>query len=102
MSYYFVTSGLAICVLIGLSIIVDVFKRRRWLQLLIDNGQNPMIACAGINNFITPWLALTGGDWLLTKFAVTPWPGFGKGLIITLLMAITISFLTRRKFFRRT
>ncbi|HEY1786783.1 MAG TPA: DUF5009 domain-containing protein [Verrucomicrobiae bacterium] len=102
MSYYFVTSGLAICVLIGLSIIVDVFKRRRWLQLLIDNGQNPMIAYAGINNFITPLLALTGGDWLLTKFAVTPWLGFGKGLIITLLMAITVSFLTRRKIFWRT
>jgi predicted acyltransferase len=102
MSYYFVTSGLAICVLIGLSIILDVFKRRRWLQLLIDNGQNPMIAYAGINNFITPLLALTGGDWLLTKFATTPWLGFGKGLIITLLMAITVSFLTRRKIFWRT
>jgi hypothetical protein len=102
MSYYFVTSGLAICVLIGLSIIVDVFKRRRWLQLLIDNGQNPMIAYAGINNFITPLLALTGVDWLLTKFAVTPWLGFGMGLIITLLMAITVSFLTRRKIFWRT
>lgn len=102
MSYYFVTSGLAICVLIGLSIIVDVFKRRRWLQLLIDNGQNPMIAYAGINNFITPVLALTGGDWILAKFSGTPWLGFGKGLIITLLMAITVSFLTRRKIFWRT
>jgi len=102
MSYYFVTSGLAICVLIALSIIIDVFKRRRRLQLLIDNGQNPMIAYAGINNFITPVLALTGGDWLLTKFAVTPWLGFCKGLIITLLMAITVSFLTRAKIFWRT
>jgi predicted acyltransferase len=102
MSYYFVTSGLAICVLIGLSIIIDVFKGRRRLQLLIDNGQNPMIAYAGINNFITPVLALTGGDWLLSKFAVTPWLGFCKGLIITLLMAITVSLLTRAKIFWRT
>lgn len=102
MSYYFVTSGLAICVLIALSIMVDVFKRRRWLQLLIDNGQNPMIAYAGINNFIIPVLALTGGDWLLTQFAVTPWLGFCKGLVITLLMAITVSVLTRAKIFWRT
>lgn len=102
MSYYFVTSGLAICVLIGLSIIIDVFRHRRRLQLLIDNGQNPMIAYAGINNFITPLLALSGGDLLLTKFATTPWLGFGKGLIITLLMAITVSFLTRFKIFWRT
>lgn len=102
MSYYFITSGLAVCVLIGLSIIIDVFKRRRWLQLLIDNGQNPMIAYAGINNFIAPVLALTSGDFLLTQFANTPWRGFVKGVIITLLMAITTSFLTRRKIFWRT
>jgi predicted acyltransferase len=102
MSYYFITSGLAICVLIGLSMLIDVFKRRRWLQLLIDNGQNPMIAYAGINNFITPVLALTGGDYLLTQFASSPWRGFIKGLVITLLMAITVSFLTRRKIFWRT
>ncbi len=102
MSYYFVTAGLAICVLVGLSIIIDVFGRRRWLRLLIDNGQNPMIAYAGINNFITPALALTGGDYLLTSFASTPWRGFGKGLVITLLMAVTVSFLTRRKIFWRT
>ena len=101
-SYYFVTSGLAICMLIGLSIIIDVFKRRRWLQLLIDNGQNPMISYAGINNFITPVLALTGGMTLLTNFATTPWRGFGKGALITLLMAVTVSFLTRRKIFWRT
>lgn len=102
MSYYFITAGLAICILIALSIIIDVFKGRRWLQLLIDNGQNPMIAYAGINNFIAPVLALTGGDWLLSKFAVTPWLGFCKGLTITLLMAITVSLLTRAKIFWRT
>ena len=102
LSYYFVTSGLAICTLIGLSILIDVFQQKRWLQLLIDNGQNPMIAYAGINNFITPVLTLTGGSVLLARFATTPWRGFWKGVIITLLMAITVSFLTRRKIFWRT
>jgi predicted acyltransferase len=71
-SYYFITSGLAICLFIGLSIVIDVFQRRRWLQWLIDNGQNPMIAYAGINNFITPVLALTGVGGLLSQFAVSP------------------------------
>ncbi len=101
-SYYFVTSGLANCVFIGFSIIIDVFQRRRWLQLLIDNGQNPMIAYAGINNFITPVLALTAADRLLHQFSSTPWRGFWSGVIITLLMAVTVSFLTRRKVFWRT
>ena len=102
LSYYFVTSGLALCVFIAFSLIIDVFRRRRWLQLLIDNGQNPMIAYAGINNFITPILALTGGAAALSQFAITPWRGFTKGLIITLLMALTVSVLTRRKIFWRT
>jgi predicted acyltransferase len=102
LSYYFVTSGLAICVLIGFSILIDVFSQKRWLWLLIDNGQNPMVAYAGINNFITPVLGLVGADQLLTHFAATPWRGFWKGAIITLLMALTVSYLTRRKVFWRT
>ena len=101
-SYYFVTSGLAICALIAFTILIDVWNQRRPLRLLIDNGQNPMIAYAGINNFITPILALTGGATLLDKFASTPWRGFWKGAIITLLMALVVSFLTRRKIFWRT
>ena len=101
-SYYFVTSGLAICAFIFFSVIIDVFKRRRWLQLLIDNGQNPMIAYAGINNFIIPVLALTGLDALLTQWAVTPWRGFLQGVFVTLLLAITVSICTRLRIFWRT
>ncbi len=101
-SYYFITSGLAICTLIAFTILIDVWNQKRPLRLLIDNGQNPMIAYAGINNFIIPILALTGGATLLTQFATTPWRGFCKGAIITLLMALTVSFLTRKKIFWRT
>ncbi len=101
-SYYFITSGLAICVLIGFSILIDVCKRRRWFQLLIDNGQNPMIAYAGINNFITPLLALTGLDAVLNGWAVTPWRGFCQGLLVTVLMALAVSLCTRFRIFWRT
>ena len=102
LSYYFVTCGLANCMLIFFSILIDVFRKKHWFGLLIDNGQNPMIAYAGINNFITPLLALTGGATLLTHLATTPWLGFCKGAIITLLMALTVSLLTRKKIFWRT
>jgi hypothetical protein len=47
-------------------------------------------------------LALTGGAGLLDNFASTPWRGFWKGVMVTLLMALTVSFLTRRKVFWRT
>ncbi len=102
MSYYFVTSGLAICTIIFFSIIIDVFKKQKWVQLLIDNGQNPMIAYAGVNNFIIPVLSLTGLMSLLNTAAVTPWLGFLKGLIITFLLALFVSLCTRLKIFWRT
>lgn len=102
LSYYFITSGLAICVYIGFSVLIDVFRLKRWLRLLIDNGQNPMIAYAGINNFIIPVLALTGVSGPLTHFTTSPWRGFWRGVIITLLLAFTVSFLTRKKIFWRT
>ena len=102
MSYYFVTAGCAICLLIALSILIDVFRRKRWVQLLVENGQNPMIAYAGINNLVIPLLALTGANRLLAALTTTPWLGFARGVIITLLLALSVSFFTKRGCFWRT
>jgi predicted acyltransferase len=102
MSYYFVTSALAICVLIGFSILIDVFRRKRWVQLLIENGQNPMIAYSGINNLIIPLLALTQVDQLLARLNASPWLGFWHGVIITLLLALSVSLFTKKRVFWRT
>lgn len=102
MSYYFVTSGLAICVLIGLMILIDLFRRRRWVHLLIQNGQNPMIAYAGINNLILPLVVLTGADSLLSARAASPWMGFLRAVIITLILALSVSCFTKLRVFWRT
>jgi predicted acyltransferase len=102
MSYYFVTAGCAICVLIGLSILIDVFRRKRWVQLLIENGQNPMIAYAGINNLVIPVLGLTTVNKFLSSLVSSPWLGFLRGAIITLLLALSTSLFTKRKIFWRT
>jgi predicted acyltransferase len=101
-SYYFVTLGLAICVLIAFMILVDVLKERRCAAFLIDNGKNPMIAYAGINNLILPLLAITSIDTMLTKMPISPWMGLAKGLFITLLVGIVVSFCTRRKIMWRS
>ena len=102
LSYYFVTAGCAICLLIAFSILMDVFRHKRWAQLLVENGQNPMIAYAGINNLVIPVLALTGADKLLPGLAVTPWLGFLRGAIITLLLAFSVSAFTKWKVFWRS
>ena len=102
LSYYFVTTGLSIFLLIAFTIIIDIFKQKRGLNMLIDNGQNPMIAYVGIANFIWPILALTGLERVILSITPTPWLGFLRGFIYTFLLALMVSFFTRRKIFWRT
>ena len=101
-SYYFITSGLAICSYIFFSVVIDVFRKKRAVQLLIDNGQNPMIAYAGINNFVIPLLGVTGLLSVMNSLVTTPFLGFLKGLTVTLLLMLVTSYCTKRKIFWRT
>lgn len=102
MSYYFVTVGLAVFMLIAFTIIIDIFKKKKYLQLLIDNGQNPMIAYAGINNLMAPLLGITGLGALLNTIFPTPWLGALRALLVVLTLAIIVSFCTRKKIFWRS
>jgi predicted acyltransferase len=102
LSYYFATGGLAVFTLIGLMILIDLFKTQRWWRTLIESGQNPLIAYAGINNLIRPLLALTGLGALLETLLPTPWLGVLRGIIITYLVALSAAIFTRLKIFLRT
>lgn len=101
-SYYFVTTGLAIFALIAFTVVIDMLNQRRWPRLLIDNGQNPMVAYAGITNLLPPFLALTGLGGLLETLSPTPWLGFLRGFFQTLLLAGAVSLCTRLRVFWRT
>jgi hypothetical protein len=101
-SYYFVTSAIAIFLLIIFTILLDIFKQKKWLQLLIDNGQNPMIAYVAFANLLWPVLQLTGlEDWIIVN-TTTPVMGVIKGIATTLLIAIFTSLCTRLKLFWKT
>jgi predicted acyltransferase len=102
LSYYFVTSGLAFLALISFSIISDYWKKSKYINLLIENGQNPMIAYIAGSNFVMPILALTGLSTFLNYMLINPWLGFLKGLVITLLAALVTSFFTKKKIFWRS
>lgn len=102
MSYYFVTAGLAVFLLIAFTITIDIFGKRRWLQLLIDNGQNPMIAYIGRGTLVLPLLALTHINPLMDRLFTGPWPGFAHSLITTLAVAVVVSLFTRARIFWRT
>ncbi len=101
-SYYFVSTALGIFVLIAFSVVIDALKKQKLLQLMIDNGQNPMIAYAGGTNLLTPLLGLTYLEPLLQSLAVNNWLGVVKGVFVTFLLALMVSFFTKKKIFWRS
>ena len=102
MSYYFVTTGMSIFILIAFTIVLDIFNKKSWLSLLIDNGQNPMIGYVGFANLLWPILNLTGWEASITRYTQTPVMGFIKGVGYTLVIALVVSLFTRLKLFWRT
>ncbi|MEG4800927.1 DUF5009 domain-containing protein [Microcoleus sp. ARI1-B5] len=103
MSYFFVTTGMAIFLLIGLTIIIDVFHKRWFLQLFIDNGVNPMIGYAGFANIIWPILILSKWEPMIVEMTSTsPFMGFLRGFGYTAILALIVVVCTRLKLFLRT
>ena len=103
MSYYLVTSGLSIFLLIAFTIFEALFKRPFWLKLLAGNGQNPMIAYVGFANFLWPILALSGLATLIDQLTcASPWLGFIKGLLYTATVALGVYWLSKHKIFWKT
>jgi predicted acyltransferase len=99
-SYYFVTVAIALFLLIALTVLIHCFQWR--LRLLIDNGQNPMIAYVAFANLFWPILQLTGlEDWVI-EVTNTPVMGVIKGIAYTLPIALLTSFFTYIKLFWRT
>jgi predicted acyltransferase len=101
-SYYFVTAAIASFLLIVFTLLIDRLHQQKRLQLLIENGQNPMIAYVAFANLLWPLLQLSGlEDWIIAQTS-TPILGVLKGVIYTLLVALLTSFCTRQKFFWKT
>jgi predicted acyltransferase len=102
LSYYFVTTAIALFLLITFTILIDILKQRKYLQLLIDNGQNPMIAYVAFANLLLPILRLTQLEPFILNYINTPLTGFLKGVIYTLTIASVVSFFTKLKLFWKT
>jgi predicted acyltransferase len=102
MSYYFVTGGLAIMMLIALTILIDVFQKRKWFNLLITSGQNPLVAYAGVNSLVPPVIGLLGVEAVINNFTPTPWLGALRGAFMTYLVALAASVCAKRNIFLKT
>ncbi|HEY3412460.1 MAG TPA: DUF5009 domain-containing protein [Armatimonadota bacterium] len=102
MSYYFVSAGLACFTLIAFSIVMDVIGKPGALRLLADNGQNPMIAYAGLSNLVQPLLFIVGLKPLIDRGCETTNGMFLLGVMEVVMVALTVSGFTRAKIFLRT
>jgi hypothetical protein len=103
MSYFFVTTGLAIFTLIFFSIVMDYFNNKKLFRYIAEIGQNPMLAYVAGTFLVVPMLAIVGLMPHINKlYEITPWMGIAKGLIITAgMMAVTV-FTVRKKWFWKT
>ena len=102
LSYFFVSTAMSIFLLIMLIIVRDYFQQKKVLGLLIDNGQNPMIAYVAFGNLILPILKLTGWNEKIAGVSQTSWGGFWVGVIYTLIVALVVTIFSRLKVFWRT
>lgn len=102
MSYYFVTTGLAIFAFVAFSVVCEQFNKAKYIRIIIENGQNPLIAYIAGSTLVLPLLAVTHLNALLDVLSATPWLGFVRGLVFTSLVALVTSFFTKRHMFWRT
>ena len=61
-SYFFVTFTIAVFLLISFMIIIDLLKLDSYLSILINNGQNSMLAYVSFGNLIWPIIALNSWE----------------------------------------
>jgi len=100
-SYYFINCGLATYLLIAFTIIIDIFKTQKVLNLLVYAGQNPMMAYVALSNLIVPVFIITGVDSVFRSITQTPWLGAMRAGIYVLLLAYVVGWFARRKVFWR-
>lgn len=103
MSYYFVTSAMSLYLLAALTVWIDVQGWRQWWSWgwVIANGQNPMIAYAGIRTVLPLLVSVTGGEATAVKYLNHPWLRFVWSCVKTgALAAITAVFTAARVFWR--
>lgn len=100
-AWFFQGCGLAIFVLVAFLVVAEVLRRERWLQLLIDAGQNPMLAYVGLGMVVLPLLGLTGVAAAVDALALPPWVAFGWSVVLTLVVALLARVFTRVGIFWR-
>ncbi|MFN3168206.1 MAG: DUF5009 domain-containing protein [Phycisphaeraceae bacterium] len=123
LSYYLTSGGLSVLALAVLTVLVDRWRAgRRVLGLLVFNGQNPMLAYAGIRSLLLPivklpllvpiglagvktlddlgflWFPRQIADWRnQAGLADEPWLAFAWSVVKTLALGVFVVLMTKLK-----
>lgn len=98
LSYYFVSLGLAIFLLIFFLILIDILQYRRTFWLLVANGQNPMLAYVGIRNLLAPVVNLLGLEsFFMNTVFQSGWGRFIWSMMKTVGLGVVVAGFTRIK-----
>jgi hypothetical protein len=102
LSYFFLSFGLGCAWLSSLTLLAERFGSGLGMgaagRVLVANGQNPMIAYVGIANLVLPVLALVGALPLVNDLTATPALALLRGIAYTVLLAVLVTWMTRRGF----
>jgi len=101
-SYYFVTSGLAFFMLIGLYSLQYSKAGRVVVHYFGANGRNPMVAYMTGNLLLIPLLHLTGLMTVLNSLNTTAWGGLLRGIIFTGIVSLVTLLFVQRKWYWKT
>jgi len=111
LSYFLISSGMSLFLLVILFVLLEYFDRgfaranfqsRRWLQLAIDNGKNPMVGYTVWANLLLPVLHLTNLQDRIVELTATPHLELFRAMFYTLLVSLITSGLLRLRCVWRT
>ena len=99
LSYYFTIAGLTTMLLVTLSAVIDVFKRRQIANVLIDVGHNPLLTYVLFTVLINSIIELTPFRDVLNA---SPGEAILRSVIEVVLVVAIVRAVSRRRIYWRT
>ena len=100
LSYFFTVTGLVGLLLVASAIVVDLLKKRRWVNTLIDIGHNPLLCYVLYSVLINSLLELFPPTRGIFERSI---PMAIVGIIVpTLVVIFIVRWTTRKRIFWRT
>lgn len=103
MSYFFLTAGASMYVLMLFRILFAYFRCARMLSFLPDIGKNPMVGYVAVAYFVAPLLALSQLLPFINEWHQS-WYGWGvaRGILLTGLMVLLTQWTVKKKLLWKT